>query len=60
MKLRNIFMDMIFVFVFLAVIVYVVENFCGCNTRKMDKKIKKAVKVIDEFASNVQNNLMSR
>lgn len=60
MKLRNIFMNMIFIFLSLVFIVYVVENFCGCNTRRMDKKVKKAVKVIDEFASNVQDHLMSR
>lgn len=60
MKLRNIFMDMIFIFISLVVIVYVIENFCGCNTKKMDRKVKKAVKVIDGFASDVQNHLMNR
>ncbi len=60
MKLKNIFMDIIFVFVSLLVIVYIVENFCGCNTRKIDRKVKKAVKVIDGFASDVQNHLMNR
>ena len=53
-------MNMVFIFLSLVFIVYVVENFCGCNTGRMDKKVKKAVKVIDEFASNVQNHLMSR
>ena len=60
MKLKNIFMGGIFIFLSLAFIVYVIENCCGCNTSKMDKKIKKTVKAIDKFTSNMQDRLMSR
>ena len=60
MKLRNIFMSVIFIFLSLVFVVYVIENYCGCNTSKMDKKIKKTVKAIDKFTSNMQDRLMSR
>lgn len=60
MKLRSIFMDMIFIFIFLIVIVYVLDNFCGCNTGKVEGKMKKAAKIMDGFTSDMKDKLMNR